>query len=66
MKVSVTLDREGVYVYQCMPHLMLAMVGVIVAGEPANLEDIKKKSASLEAKFAGNKDRLKKYLDKAQ
>ena len=27
--VSITLDAEGVYVYQCDPHAMMAMVGVI-------------------------------------
>jgi len=26
--ISVTLDTEGVYVYQCDPHLMMAMIGV--------------------------------------
>ena len=61
-KVSVTIDKEGVYVYQCTPHLMLAMVGVIVAGSPSNLADVKKNSAALSAKFVTNKDRLDKYL----
>ncbi len=65
-KVSITLDKEGVYVYQCLPHLVLAMVGVIVAGEPTNLEEIKGKSASLTAKFATNKDRLDKYLSQVK
>ena len=27
--VSVVIDKEGVYVYQCTPHLILGMVGVI-------------------------------------
>ena len=59
-KVSVTIDKEGVYVYKCLPHISLAMVGVIVAGEPTNLEDIKEKSKSI--KFAVHKDRLSNYL----
>ena len=61
-KVSVTLDKEGVYVYQCLPHVPLAMVGVIVAGEPTNLEQIKAKAADFSNRFATNKDRLDKYL----
>ena len=61
-KVSVTLDKEGVYVYQCLPHVPLAMVGVIVAGEPTNLEQIKAKAADFSTRFATNKDRLDKYL----
>ncbi len=60
--ISVTLDKEGVYVYQCTPHLMLGMVGVIVAGEPVNLEAIKSASKKLSGMFVMNKDRLDKYL----
>jgi pseudoazurin len=30
--ISVTIDPEGVFVYQCSPHAMLAMVGVIQVG----------------------------------
>ena len=36
--ISVTIDSEGVYVYQCNPHAMLAMVGVIQVGEAVNLD----------------------------
>ena len=61
-KVSITIDKEGVYVYQCLPHVPLAMVGVIVAGQPTNLEEVKEKSTALTNKFATNKDRLEKYL----
>ena len=39
--VKVTFDKEGVYVYQCTPHSMMAMVGVIKVGSPNNLEIIK-------------------------
>ena len=27
--ISVTFDKEGVYVYECTPHKMMAMIGVI-------------------------------------
>lgn len=60
--ISVTLDKEGVYVYQCTPHVMLGMVGVIVVGEPVNLETIKSDSKALSGMFVMNKDRLDKYL----
>ena len=60
--ISVTLDKEGVYVYQCTTHVMLGMVGVIVAGEPVNLEAIKSDSKTLSGMFVMNKDRLDKYL----
>lgn len=61
-KVSVTLDKEGVYVYKCLPHTVMAMVGVVVAGNPVNLDEIKTNAASVTAGFALNKDRLDKYL----
>ena len=64
--VSVTIDTEGVYVYQCLPHIAMAMVGVIVAGEPTNLDEVKRDAAALSAKFFANKDRLNTYLDSVQ
>ena len=65
-KVSIKIDTDGVYVYKCLPHAMLAMVGVIVAGNPTNLADIEKNVPSLNAKFSMNKDRLNMYLAKAK
>ena len=65
-KVSVKIDKDGAYVYLCSPHSMLAMVGVIVAGNPTNLADIKKNVTSLNAKFSMNKDRLDMYLAKVK
>jgi pseudoazurin len=65
-KISVKIDKNGVYVYQCLPHSMLAMVGVIVAGNPTNLADIKKNVAPLNAKFSMNNDRLNMYLAKVK
>ncbi|MCV6610378.1 MAG: pseudoazurin [Amphritea sp.] len=65
-KVSVTLDKEGVYVYQCMPHAIMAMVGVVVAGEPTNLDDVKANAASLNGRFVMNKERLNGYLEQAK
>ena len=41
MDISVTLDTEGVYVYQCDPHVMMAMIGVIQVGEAVNMSEIK-------------------------
>ena len=38
--ISITLTEEGVYVYQCTPHLILGMVGVIQVGSPTNIDQI--------------------------
>ena len=60
--ISVTLEKEGVYVYQCDPHVMMAMVGVIQAGEATNLESIKAAVAAKNSTFIMNADRLDNYL----
>lgn len=65
-KVSFTVDKEGVYVYKCTPHTIMGMVGVVVAGSPTNLEEIKTQSASLSATFVMNKDRLTNYLNQVK
>ena len=40
--ISVNLTEEGVYVYKCLPHVGLGMVGVIQVGDStANLEAAK-------------------------
>ena len=61
--ISVTLDTEGVYVYECTPHKMMAMVGVIKVGNATNLDAIKQQSASVKSAFVMNKDRLDNYLN---
>lgn len=35
---SVTLTVEGVYPYVCEPHIGFGMMGVIVVGQPANID----------------------------
>ena len=54
--VSVVIDKEGIYVYQCTPHLILGMVGVIQAGESVNKEKV---MASIDkVTIAVNQERL--------
>lgn len=57
---TVTLASEGVYVYSCLPHKALGMLGVIQVGAPSNLAAAKEAAAGM--KIAQNKDRLDKYL----
>lgn len=33
---GVTLEREGLYFYNCPPHLMMGMVGLVQVGEAVN------------------------------
>ena len=60
--ISVKMDTEGVYVYQCDPHVMMAMIGVIQVGEAVNIQDIKEASQQLKSTFVMNSDRIDTYL----
>ena len=44
--ISITFTEEGVYVYQCTPHAMMAMVGVIQVGDAVNLDAVKAEAVS--------------------
>ncbi len=35
--VTVTFSAPGVYVYKCLPHYFMGMVGVVQVGRPVNL-----------------------------
>ena len=61
--ISVTLETEGVYVYQCDPHVMMAMIGVIQVGEATNLKDVKEATSNLKASFVMNAERIDNYLN---
>ena len=58
--VSVVIDKEGVYVYQCTPHIILGMVGVIQAGEPVNKDAVMANVGKIT--IAVNSERLTNYL----
>ena len=62
-EVTVTFDQDGVYVHQCTPHLMMAMVGVIKLGSGSNLEAIKAAAIDKKAAFMMAQDRLDGYLN---
>ena len=63
MDISITLDTEGIYVYQCDPHVMMAMIGVIQVGEPTNIDQIKDASSTLKSSFLMNSERIDNYLN---
>lgn len=39
---TITVEKEGAYIYKCTPHMSTGMVGAIVVGdgEPTNLADL--------------------------
>ena len=62
--ITVTLTQPGVYAYQCTPHSMMAMVGVIQVGDDSsNLATVKNKAQNVKSSFVMNQTRLDDYLD---
>ena len=61
-KITVELNAEGVYVYQCTPHIALGMIGVIQVGSPTNIDDVRNSVSSLESMIVMNKERVQQYL----
>ncbi len=60
--ISITIDKEGVYIYSCDPHKVMAMFGVIQAGEAKNLDEAMKAAKEIASNVVMNKDRLDNYL----
>jgi pseudoazurin len=60
--VTVKLEKEGVYIFKCDPHSIMAMVGVVQVGKAINLTDANALAAKLAPTFVMNKDRLTKQL----
>ena len=62
--IEVTLTEEGVYVYQCTPHNMMAMIGIIKVATTSNLDSIKEKAEVYKKTFLMNQERLDDYLSR--
>ena len=63
--ITVDFNIPGVYVYQCTPHVMMAMVGVIQVGnDKSNLDTIKTAATQFKSVFIMNQSRLDDYLSK--
>ena len=61
--ITITFTEEGTYVYQCTPHLMMAMVGVITVGDLSkNFEEIEMAAADKRSEFVMEQGRLDSYL----
>ena len=65
-KITIELNTEGVYVYQCTPHIALGMIGVIQVGEASNIDVIKNSASSLESMIVMNKERVQQYLSQVK
>ena len=63
---KVKVEKEGVYLYSCLPHKAMGMVGVIQVGKPVNLADAKAAATKEQAGFAMNKTRFDTALAKVK
>ena len=62
--ISVTFEIAGIYGYQCTPHSMMAMVGVIQVGNSqSNINNVKSAANTFKSKFVMNQGRLDDYLN---
>ena len=61
--ITITFTEEGTYVYQCTPHLMMAMVGVITVGDlDKNFQEVEAVAADKKSEFVMEQGRLDSYL----
>ena len=61
--ISVIFDVPGIYGYQCTPHAMMAMVGIIQVGDnSSNLQSVKNSASKFKTTFVMNQARLDDYL----
>lgn len=61
-ELVVKLTHEGVYVYNCPPHRMMNMSGLIQVGKAVNLQAAQTAAAELDKKAMQNKTRMAEYL----
>ena len=61
--LTVSFDVAGIYGYQCTPHSMMAMVGVIEVGnDQSNIDEVRSAAQAFKSTFVMNQSRLDDYL----
>ncbi len=61
--LTVSFNEPGIYAYQCTPHVMMAMVGIIQVGDDiSNLNSIKNMAEKVKSSFVMNQSRLENYI----
>ena len=70
-EIVITIDKPGVYIYECTPHAMMAMVGVIQASDGLDFETsldstyvelAHEFAKTYQQKFVMNNQRLDAYI----
>ena len=60
-RATFKFDKEGVYIYECPPHKIMNMLGIIQVGKAVNLDKINAAVPRLEKRVSENKGRLENY-----
>lgn len=60
---GVTLEREGLYFYNCPPHLMMGMVGLVQVGEAVNRAAATEVMKSTQGRIYGQGARIDALLE---
>ena len=65
-KIEVTLETEGVYLYECTPHKSTNMVGGIQVGSATNFKKAKEFAEQYPSFFSFNKSRFSDYISRVE
>ena len=57
-KITISFNEEGLYIYECANHAVIAMVGMIQVGKATNLNAAKKFAKDYKKTLAMNGDRV--------
>ncbi len=63
-EVTIKIEKEGIYIFECKNHRVMGMSGVIQVAKPVNLNEAKKFVEKYQTKVVINKNRLTDIINK--
>lgn len=64
--LTITLSQQGVYIYECVPHNLFGMAGMIQVGVAVNKAAALKQAKAMEQKQLMNQGRITQTINKIQ
>ncbi|HVA55109.1 MAG TPA: pseudoazurin [Gammaproteobacteria bacterium] len=64
--ITVKFTKQGVYLYECSPHHLFGMLGVIQVGKAVNKTEAEKAAKAMEGKQLMNKGRLEMLMQEVK
>ncbi len=65
-ETQVRFEQDGVYLYKCLPHTVMGMLGVVQVGEAINIEQARSDWLAVKPTIAMNKERMDQYLSEVK